>query len=151
MLAFESFDRAAVTADVASWRQRLTTEPELAPLLHLWLAWAQQMLAQPVLPTSWSGRVVVVSIGGARIVTLPGEPFLTAADTLRALRGSQQGPTLVLGYSDGVPGYLPPRDEYQHGGYEVVDAHRYYGMPAPFAAGSLEQLLAAAGQLLLPE
>jgi len=50
----------------------------------------------------------------------------------------------VLGYCDGVSGYLPTADEYESGGYEVCDAHRYYGMPGPYAQGSAERLADAA-------
>jgi hypothetical protein len=55
---------------------------------------------------------------------------------------------MVTGYTNGCPGYLPAKDEYKFGGYEVLDAHRYYGMPAPFAAGSAEQLVQAAVDLV---
>lgn len=55
---------------------------------------------------------------------------------------------MVAGYCDGCPGYLPPRQEYPFGGYEVQDAHRYYGAPGPFVPGAAEALLEAA--LALP-
>jgi neutral ceramidase len=48
---------------------------------------------------------------------------------------------LVTGYTGDCPGYLPDAEAYAHGGYEVTDAHRYYGMPAPFARGGAERLL----------
>jgi hypothetical protein len=76
-------------------------------------------------------------MGGLRIATLPGEPFLAVADRVRSGLGEH---ALVLGYCDGVSGYLPTSDEYEHGGYEVCDAHRYYGMPGPYAQGSAERL-----------
>ncbi|SKF62524.1 Uncharacterised protein [Mycobacteroides abscessus subsp. abscessus] len=49
-----------------------------------------------------------------------------------------------------MPGYLPSAHEYPLGGYEVVDAHRYYGMPAGFSRGSLEALVDVAAGLLDP-
>ena len=42
-----------------------------------------------------------------------------------------------------MPGYIPPRDAYPAGGYEVAEAHRYYGLPAAFAPGSAETLASA--------
>jgi hypothetical protein len=55
---------------------------------------------------------------------------------------------MTLGYADDCPGYFPAgREEYPDGGYEVEDAHRYYGAPAPFAAGSLERLVEVAASL----
>jgi hypothetical protein len=81
------------------------------------------------------------------IVALPGEPFAAAAHQIRAHAGP--GDTvLVAGYSDGCPGYLPPAEEFAHGGYEVVEAHRYYGLAGPFAEGGSERLVAAAVPLL---
>lgn len=41
----------------------------------------------------------------------------------------------VISLSDGVPGHIPPRSAFPHGGYEVLEAHRYYGQPAAFAQG----------------
>src|SRR5690625_289808 len=65
------------------------------------------------------------------------------------LRAHIQGAAavFVLGYTDGCPGYLPSAAEYPFGGYEVCDAHRYYGMPGPFAPGSLERLVEEALRL----
>ena len=76
---------------------------------------------------------------------LPGEPFLSFAE---ALRRRVDGPVLVTGYTGDCPGYLPDAEAYAHGGYEVTDAHRYYGMPAPFARGSAERLLEVAVELV---
>ena len=69
-------------------------------------------------------------------------PFLETADRLETAIAETgfTGATLVLGYADGVPGYLPPRSAYPHGGYEVADAHRYYAMPGPFSPGGVERL-----------
>ena len=36
----------------------------------------------------------------------------------------------------------------QHGGYEVVDAHRHYGMSAAFVPEGAERLIAAAVRLI---
>lgn len=95
---------------------------------------------------AWTGRVTVTALGELRVVGLPGEPFLASARRLAALRPAS--PTMVLGYADGVPGYVPVDEEYAHGGYEVLDAYRYYGMPGPFRAGGAERLHEAAAALL---
>ena len=58
--------------------------------------------------------------------------------------GSDPRPHFVASFADGVPGYIPPSSEYPLGGYEVLEAHRYYGLPAAFAPGSAERLEAAA-------
>jgi hypothetical protein len=88
-------------------------------------------------PASWTARVTVLRWGGLRIVALPGEPFSVTAQRTAVLI---PGECLVVGYADGSPGYLPPEEEYPYGGYEVAEAHRYYGMPGPFAPGAAEAL-----------
>jgi len=45
---------------------------------------------------------------------------------------------MMVGFADGCSGYIPPLGEYRHGGYEVEEAHRYYGLPAAFAVGAAE-------------
>jgi hypothetical protein len=89
----------------------------------------------------WHGFVSLLDLGGVAVVTLPGEPFLAVAEAVKA---AAERPVLVLGYADGVPGYLPTAEEYPYGGYEVVDAHRYYGMRAAFAPGAAERITAVA-------
>lgn len=144
-LALDPLDRDLVARQAAEWRHEVAHDSPRAALLQAWLAWAENLPADPA--TSWAGRTCTVSWGSLSLVTLPGEPFLAAAETLSA---RHDGPVLVLGYCDGVPGYLPSAHEYPLGGYEVVDAHRYYGMPAGFSRGSLEALVDVAAGLLDP-
>jgi hypothetical protein len=68
-----------------------------------------------------------LSLGDAAFATLPGEAFCQQGIDIRS-----QSPfpaTLIAAYSNGNMGYLPTRDQYPLGGYEVNDAHRYYGYP----------------------
>lgn len=63
------------------------------------------------------------------IVFLPGEPFCKIAVQIK---GKSSYPhTLVAGHSGSTIGYMYPPKEYNAGGYEVQDAHRYYGLPGP--------------------
>ena len=142
-LELAPLDLDQVAQQTHQWRSELAGPTPREALLQAWVEWAGQLADEPV--TTWTGRTCVVSWGRLRVVTLPGEPFLVAAETLAA---GVHGPVLVLGYCDGVPGYLPPAVEYPVGGYEVADAHRYYGMPSGFASGSLEGLVAVAADLL---
>ncbi len=133
-----ALDAAEVASDRDEWARLATTLPaERSALYEAWTAWADTWLEHRPEPSQWLGRVGLISIGDLRIATLPGEPFLAVADRVRDGLGEH---TLVLGYCDGVSGYLPTADEYAHGGYEVCDAHRYYGMPGPYASGSAERL-----------
>nr|WP_238345007.1 alkaline ceramidase [Actinopolymorpha cephalotaxi] len=95
--------------------------------------------------STWTARVSVLDWSGVRLVALPGEPF---AATALALRAAAPEPLLVFGYADGCPGYFPTREEYAFGGYEVEEAHVYYGARAAFAPGSAERLGAEALRLL---
>jgi hypothetical protein len=121
--------------DAAQWTSA-AADPAEAALLSCWSDWATRLAGST--PTIWSARVGVLDWGGLKIITLPGEPFARTGLDIRAALGP--GVTFVAGYTDGCPGYLPPTCEYDLGGYEVLEAHRYYGMPGPFAPGSAERL-----------
>jgi neutral ceramidase len=145
-LRLEALDREAPSVLAARWVEQMVNAPEgQAAVLRAWVDWAARRT--PTDARTWDAAVTVMRWGAATVVGLPGEPFLSCADAVRdavsALhreRGVPAGAVLVTGYTTGCPGYLPPSSEYDHGGYEVVDAHRYYGMPAPFARGSVERL-----------
>lgn len=128
-------------------REAATADPARAALLRCWIGWAERVAPRPLLP--WLARVTVFDWGGARLVALPGEIFAqTALDLRRALDGDPlAGRTMAFGFADGCPGYIPPAGEYRHGGYEVEEAHRYYGLPAAFAPGAAESLVSAAADL----
>lgn len=128
-----------IAADTAAWTQELgTAAPGRAALLGRWLEWAAAVPEG----AEWTGRVSAFRAGGVIVLTLPGEPFLAVAERLRAQVAAEAGaPCLVLGYADGCPGYFPTAQEHRRGGYEVEDAHRYYGMPGPFAEGAAERLI----------
>lgn len=144
-LAFDRVDPAEADRQRAAWRGEIDAgvDPLRAALLTAWIEWADALLAGAYdhLGDAWPATVTALTIGDAALVTLPGEPFLRSAERIAA---GAAGPVLVAGYANGCPGYVPPVEEYPHGGYEVVDAHRYYGMPGPFAPGSAERLEAAA-------
>lgn len=144
-LDFQPVDLTRLGRDIDTWSHEFVdAEPDRRALLDSWLAWARAMRNSESMPQTWTGEVNCVRLGPVTIVTLPGEPFLAAAAELQA---AIEGPVIVLGYVDGVPGYLPDRAAYLEGGYEVADAHRYYGMPAPFVEGSLERLVECAKSL----
>jgi hypothetical protein len=143
-LAYDLPSLDDVAADRRRWaRERTDVEPAGRALLDVWVAWADRWLTGVPRPAHHLAVVTVLRWGGALVVALPGEPFAAAASSVRASAGRVDDGVVpvVAGYSNGCPGYLPSADEYATGGYEVEDAHRYYGAPGPFAAGSLERLL----------
>ncbi len=118
------------------WREEAARSSESwAAVLRSWVMWAETIAGRDVGP--FATRVSVLRWAGLTIVALPGEIF---AATGIAIRDAIAGPSMTAGYAESNPGYIPPADEYPHGGYEVDEAHRYYGMPAPFAPGSAERL-----------
>lgn len=143
-LDYEPLTQDRVDARRAAWEGQLPdADPGQRAVLRCWIAWARNWRPED-LAERWTGRVTCVDLGGAVLITLPGEPFLWAADTLAAVRPR----VMVAGYADGVAGYLPTSDAYPEGGYEVDDACMYYAMPAPFARGSLERVADVARRLL---
>ncbi|ODT66838.1 MAG: alkaline ceramidase [Pelagibacterium sp. SCN 63-23] len=127
-----------------SWRAEATqADPIRRTLLTCWADWAEQADQAPLSPLP--ARVSLLDWGGLPIIGMPGEVF---ASTGLVVRHHCPGPAFVLGFADDNPGYIPPGEEYGFGGYEVEEAHRYYGLPAAFAAGSAETLANAAIALL---
>ncbi|WP_163509083.1 alkaline ceramidase [Fodinicola acaciae] len=127
------------------WRAELVdATPGQAAVLRTWIDWSGRPGAGRA--GVWNGRVTAFGWGGVSLVFLPGEPFLTTGTAIE--KASAAHGCIVAGYADDCPGYLPTADAYDSGGYEIDAAHRYYGMPAPFARGSAEIVAAVATRLL---
>lgn len=142
-VAMNARDAVSPSALGRQWEaEAVSAEPGRRSLLNTWKQWA--MDRGPDDKMSWRAPVSVFNWQGLTLVGLPGEPFLAATE---AIASELEGPVFVTGYTNGCPGYFPSADEYDFGGYEVEDAHRYYGMPAPFAPGSAEALVRAALEL----
>jgi neutral/alkaline ceramidase-like enzyme len=145
LLGFERREKEPLPVLAARWRAESAADPTRAALLQYWIEWAESN-AEITDPPPWPGRVTLLNWGGVAMVALPGEIF---AETGLSVRAALQGaPAFVFSYADGTPGYIPPVSEYGHGGYEVDEAHRYFGLPASFAPGSAEALADAATTLL---
>lgn len=123
----------AETADIA-W----------ATLYRHWALWSDTVAREPT--RAWHGRVTAFDWGGLPLCFMPGEIFAETAARVREALPPTPTP-FVLSLADGVPGYIPAADAYGDGGYEVTEAHRYYGLPGAFAAGSAERLADAVATL----
>jgi hypothetical protein len=135
-LPLRRLDPRDTAAALAQWQQELPhADSARQALLRNWIAWAEDVAPTPM--ASWTARVSLLRWADVRVVALPGEPFST---TGRDIAAQLPGRTVVIGYADGCPGYIPPAAEFGYGGYEVDDAHRYYGMPGPFCLGAAESL-----------
>jgi len=97
--------------------------------------WAGELLDRyDDLPQSCDLGLKVWRLGPLIFCFIAAEVF---AET--AIRLQEAFPDLVVstvGYASPLVGYLPTDDALAEGGYEVEYAYRFYGHPAPFAAGT---------------
>lgn len=142
----QPIDNETPKALLGRWRKEQDlAEPARAALLRYWMHWAAEIAGKP--PTPFDARVTALDWGGVPIVALPGEIFAETALAIRRARNDGER-IFVIGFCEDNPGYIPPTAEFAFGGYEVEEAHRYYGQAAPFAPGSAEALGEAASKLL---
>ncbi len=66
----------------------------------------------------------IIKIGPLSYVGINAEVFSPMADTLRKETG--QGQLYIVGYANGCIGYLPPKEIYKEGGYEIESAYKFY-------------------------
>lgn len=133
-------------ARAAEWQAELDAgvPPPRSLLLPYWVNWARDNADVP--PGKCQNRVTVLDWGDVVIAAMPGEVFSETGLAVRAACGNRLA--FVLAYADDTAGYLPPRPEYPFGGYEVDEAHRFYGTPGRFAPGGAETLAATIKTLL---
>lgn len=121
----------------AQWQTEFKNDEGKRVLLEIWIHWAKNIMAKNIAPVDL--RCTALNWGGAALIALPGEIFAETA--LRIRQKMDDGyPVFLLSYADDNPGYIPPKSEYCHGGYEIEEAHRFYGLGAAFAPGSAERL-----------
>ena len=146
LLGFERREHEAPEDLEQSWRREaIDAEPARKSLLDFWVEWVRKIA--PITPEPLAVRVTVLDWCGVPVVALPGEIFAETALHIRAVFGPAK-PAFVIGFADDNPGYIPPKSEFVYGGYEVDEAHRYYGLPATFAPGSAEAIVDCALRLL---
>lgn len=134
--AFEPVDADEIIALERLWREeRAEAAPGERAVLDMWIEWSHRIASRP--PEVLGLTAGALRWGDVVIACLPGEIF---AGTGLEVRATLPEALFVLGYCGDNPGYLPPQDEYRRGGYEVAEAHRFYGFPAAFAPGSAEQM-----------
>jgi len=82
--------------------------------------------------------VQVIRLGNTALVAIPVEPFAEIGVAVK--KRSPADWTLFSGYSNGYYGYMPMRENYPEGGYEVDTT--------PFALGAAEQMIEACVQAI---
>jgi neutral ceramidase len=90
-----------------------------------WAADLLRLSESPEPPRTVPLELQCLRIGDLAVVAMAGEAFI---DLGRAIVARSPAPhTLVLGYSNGLIGYLPTAASFPLGGYEVDTAYRYFG------------------------
>jgi hypothetical protein len=90
-------------------------------------------------------EIQLVRIGDLTVVAVNGEMFSRFTDDLRRAVGDDR--LFVVGYANAAFGYIPTREAYAEGGYEVDTAHFFYNSFRP-QAGALEMLCEHAAELV---
>jgi hypothetical protein len=113
------------------------------------LEWAETTLAavrNGTLSKSVAAELQIIRLGDIAFVGLPGEPFVELGLSIKETTGLRT--VFICGYTNDDIGYIPTRDEYSQGGYEIDEAFKYYGYPAALAPEAGEILIKAAIRLI---
>jgi hypothetical protein len=89
-------------------------------------------------------EIQAIRIGEVKIVAINGELFSRFTTMLRERVGDN---LFVVGYANAAFGYIPTREAYAEGGYEVEQAHFFYNSFRP-VPGTLEMLVDRAAELV---
>ncbi len=128
-----------------------------AKIHNAMLHWAEATLAKVQAgraEASLAGEAQVLHLDRAAVVGVSGELFSSLGQAIKKggleMISHERGDGIILinGYTNSVIGYIPPRQEYARGGYEIAEAHRYYGYPAALAAEAGERIVETALRLL---
>ena len=85
-------------------------------------------------------------IGSIVLVFLAAEIFSSTGRKIREL--SDKFSILPISYLASLVGYIPDQEALTIGGYEVDDAWRFYGHPAPFAPDSEPRIVEVITKLI---
>ena len=88
--------------------------------------------------------LLAVGIGSIKMLAVNGEMFSRFTDLLRQKTAER---LFVVAYANAAFGYIPTREAYAEGGYEVDTAHFFYNSFRP-QPGALERLCERAAQQL---
>ena len=107
------------------------------------LGWAEASLAgiaRGDLPKSIPAELQAICLGEVVLLGIPGELFSELGKEIKSSTSMRQ--VTVLGYANNDIGYIPTRQAYDQGGYEIEEAFKFYDYPsalAPEAVGLVRQ------------
>ena len=126
----------------------MTVDENLSPdIARSYVEWAERLvrLAEEGIRVPAPGaEVQALRIGRGGIVGLPGEVFSELGQQIKTAFCGR--PVLAAGYTNGSLGYIPTREAFAEGGYEVTVAQRFRTIPVRAGAG---EALAEQGASLL--
>jgi hypothetical protein len=133
-------------AEAKRWREELMRLRQSGSVEQVRAATARSTQAnwQADMGRSYEGKVTVdwelqcIRVGSLAFLSCQGEPFLEISQ--RILADSPFPHTLFSGYSNGAFGYLPTRQAFEEGGYEIE--------ASPFASDAADTLVAGGLRLL---
>lgn len=134
---FEQREQEAPDILAKSWR---LAAKDTSSLEVIWANWAEKHMGRDLSPLK--ARITALKWGSVGIIALPGEIFAETALEIRE-KLAQKDPLFILAYADDNPGYIPPESDYLRGGYEIDEAHRFYGLGATIAPKTAEHLAEA--------
>ena len=89
-----------------------------------------------------AGAQVLQLNPGFRVLFLGGEVLSEIG--LHLKRALSPAVTVAAAYSNGLIGYIPSKNAWPLGGYEVNGSHYYFRLPAPFTDDVEDRLVEAA-------
>jgi neutral ceramidase len=113
------------------------------------LGWAEATLAGVLrgnVPAYVPAELQVICLGEVMLVGIPGEIFSELGKEIKSSTSMRQ--VTVLGYTNNDIGYIPARQAYAQGGYEINDAFKFYGYPAVLAPEAGDLVRQSAARLL---
>ncbi|HZS85872.1 MAG TPA: neutral/alkaline non-lysosomal ceramidase N-terminal domain-containing protein [Chloroflexota bacterium] len=125
------------------WHSMIPERYPTVGLAEMYVQWARALQALAEAGTVLeppTAEIQVLQVGPAVLAGLPGEIFVQLGLTLKD--AWRERPAFVCGYTNGLVGYVPTREAYAEGGYEVTVAQRARLLPLAPEAG--ERMVATA-------
>lgn len=141
---------AALQTQIDGWRTQLDALGDddasqgVARFIQANLTWAKTIATQP--RSAVPAEVMVITVGELSLVLYPGEMFVEYGLELKQQFSLRH--VMTLAYANAAPGYIPHATAFAQGGYEVEEAYRFYGLPAPLAPQAGEIVQGAAIKLI---
>ena len=125
--------------DDATFRDRAENHTNL--LIRHWASEMLKLSEAGGLPSSCPQEIQVVQFNQEMRAVFLGGEVLTEIG-LHIKNALQPATTITVAYSNGLIAYVPSKETYDLGGYEVDGSHFYFLKPAPFAK-EIEDLIVA--------